>query len=184
MFLSSGWWINVGRPIGRSKNCESIRKNEEEEAPKASITLKLTIHLHDDWLRLYHRGADGQSAAIISCIHSLHRVNTAIQYSTVQCMRIHPSGYSACHTYLHMFFTYLTAERRVVTPSVSVWRSLIKTWPFGARSSPFFTQVMVGSTLASGMSIEQLNLASWPSDSWMEPMVGLKCSSLSWSWLR
>lgn len=50
------------------------------------------------------------------------------------------------------------------------------TWTFPARSWPSFTQMMVGSSLSLGMLMEQLNLASWPSDSWTTPTVGLNRS--------
>lgn len=51
-----------------------------QEKPNAGIMLTLTFHLHDDWLRLYHSGADEQSAAILPSIHSLHMVNAVTQY--------------------------------------------------------------------------------------------------------
>lgn len=46
-----------------------------QEVPNAGMRLKLTLYLHDDWLRLDHSGADTQSAAILPSIHSLHMVN-------------------------------------------------------------------------------------------------------------
>lgn len=80
MFLSSGWWMNVGRPADQSKMCEKEKMWTPQEIPNAGIMLKLTFHLQDDWLRLYHSGADAQPAAILPSIPSLHMLNAVTQY--------------------------------------------------------------------------------------------------------
>lgn len=139
----------------------------------------LTLYLQNDGLRLNHSVADTQSAAILPSIRSLHMVN-AVKKHEDTCH----SKFSQSQWFPRPCPAYLAVERRVMTPSVVVWSSLITTWVFPVKSRPFFTQMMVGSCLASGMLMEQLNLVSWPSDSWMVPTVGLKRSCLSCSGLR
>lgn len=162
-----------------NQKCIKKERKDPKENPKTDLGLRLTFHRYYDWLRLDHTAADAQSAAILSSICSLHMANAEEHKKTRHCAR--PARRIAIIT---ARTAYLTVDRRVVTPSVAVWRSLIATCMFSSRSWPFFVQAIVDSSLASGMLIEQLNFTSWPSDRLTVPAVGLKCSCLSCSRVR
>lgn len=159
-----------------NQKCILRKRKDPTENPKTVLGLKLTFHRYYDWLRLDHTAADIQSAAILSSICSLHMANAEEHKETRHC------ALPACR--IAIITAYLTVDRRVVTPSVTVWRSLIATCMFSSRSWPFFVQAIVDSSLASGMLIEQLNFTSWPSDRLTVPAVGLKLSCLSCSGVR
>lgn len=74
------------RSIKDVRECHKNKCGPPAVVPKAVTMWKLTFHLHNDWLRLYHRGADTQSAAILPGIHPLHLVNAVIQYMRSVCV--------------------------------------------------------------------------------------------------
>lgn len=54
---------------------------KKKKASNFGTVRKLTFHLDCDGLRLHRRGADGQSAAVVAGIPSLHVVDAGTQYT-------------------------------------------------------------------------------------------------------